>query len=789
MSNMSMNRDSGAPDEADLSALRDSVTTFVSRQPGLNRIRAQRGNLPGYDRTTWKQMGELGWLGMLVPEQYGGLGIGLTGATAVAEELAWGLFPEPFAAAAVLAVGAIVGSDNAALQSKLLPRIAAGDCLPALAWQERGENLDPLSVTTTAEHAGNGVSLSGTKRFVMGAGDADGFVVSVREADGIALYWVPKHGKGVQISCELLLDGTFGATLVLDKAQVSLENRLASAAVAARVLNHALECATIVASAELLGTARAAFKVTVDYLRTRKQFGQVIGSFQALQHRAVDCYVQLELAAAVLEQAVAVATGAQSVAANELAAIASRAKYRCGEAASLITREGIQLHGAMGFTDGCDVGLYAKRALVVSAWLGGMHYHRRRFSELAPVEITERPARQMKPLPPHLRELPPDTDWNVVSDQDFRMLVRDFVETHYPEELRYLPRRVRWNEVREFNLKLVQRGGWIAPGWPKDWGGMGLSPAKQFIFMDEFERWGVGRPPDQGIRQLGPVLFKYGSEAQKREYLPKILSCEHIWCQGYSEPNAGSDLASVTTYAEETGDGFIINGQKIWTSLATDSTHIYVLCRTDKSAKKQRGISFIIVDLKTPGITVKPIRDIAGNEEFCEVFFDNVRTPRGNLVGNLNEGWSVAKAVLEFERLGVGSPHRPMMALNRLAVFASKIGLFKDVGFVDEFTRLRMNFLDHFTLHVRYTDRVVTGRGLGPEVSSLKIWGMEVLQRITEFALDRAEAYGTTAGPVAVKGAEASLAALYYGSRLTTIGGGSSEIQRNILAKNILQLT
>ena len=306
--------------------------------------------------------------------------------------------------------------------------------------------------------------------------------------------------------------------------------------------------------------------------------------------------------------------------------------------------------------------------------------------------------------------------------------------------------------------------------------------------MDEFERWGVGRPPDQGVRQLGPVLFKYGSEEQKREFLPRILSCEHIWCQGYSEPGSGSDLASISTCAEETGDGFVINGQKIWTSLANDSTHIYVLCRTDKSAKKQRGISFIIVDLKTPGITIRPIRDIAGNEEFCEVFFDNVRAPRRNLVGNLNEGWTVAKAVLEFERLGVGSPHRPLMAMNRLTTFAGRLGLFKDQGFVDEFTRLRMNYLDHFTLYVRYTDRVVSGLGLGPEVSSLKIWGMEVLQRISEFALDRAEAYGSNAGAVAVEGANASLAAVYYSSRLTTIGGGSSEIQRNILAKNILQL-
>ena len=762
----------------EIESLRDSVRTFISRQPGLKRVRAQRGQLPGHDRETWRQMAQLGWLGIMVPAAYDGLEMGLPAAVVVAEELATALTPEPFSAAAVLAVTAIVRSDNEVMKKKLLPGIVAGEVLPALAWQEEGGQLDPLSVATLGTPTPDGAVLSGTKRFIMGAASADGFVVSARAPDGPALYWLPKDAQGLSLEANVLLDGTFGVTLILDQVAVPNARKLAGGAIAAAALSEALTQAAIVASAELLGVARGGFKVTVDYLRTRKQFGQVIGSFQALQHRAVDCYVQIELAAAVLEEAAASGT----------AALASRAKFRCGEAATLIGREGIQMHGAMGFTDGCDVGLYAKRALVLSAWLGGMHHHRRRFSVLSPVDIGDKPRRGNASISQHLRDLPPDTDWNALPDEDFRMLVRDFVETHYPEELRYLPRRVRWSEVREFNLKLARRGGWIAPAWPRAWGGMGLSAGKQFIFMDEFERWGVGRPPDQGIRQLGPVLFQYGSEEQKREFLPKILSCEHIWCQGYSEPGAGSDLASISTQAEETGDGFVINGQKIWTSLANDATHIYVLCRTDKAAKKQRGISFIIVDLKTPGLTVRPIRDIAGNEEFCEVFFDNVRAPRKNLVGNLNEGWTVAKAVLEFERLGVGSPHRPMMALNRLTTFAGKVGLFKDQGFVDEFTRLRMNYLDHFTLHVRYTDRVVRGLGLGPEVSSLKIWGMENLERITEFALDRAEAYGTTAGPVAVEGADASLAAVYYSARLTTIGGGSSEIQRNILAKNILQL-
>jgi alkylation response protein AidB-like acyl-CoA dehydrogenase len=386
-----------------------------------------------------------------------------------------------------------------------------------------------------------------------------------------------------------------------------------------------------------------------------------------------------------------------------------------------------------------------------------------------------------------LRSLPRDTDWNSLSHEDFRVLVRDFFETEYPDEFRHLPRRVRWAEVRDFNIRLAERG-WIAPAWPRSAGGMALSPAKQLIYVEELERAGVGRAPDQGVRQLGPVLMKYGTDAQKAEYLPRILSCEHIWCQGYSEPGSGSDLASVATTAVRDGDEFVINGQKIWTSLAMDSTHIYILCRTDPTKPKQQGISFIIAPMDTPGITWRPIRNISGEEEFCQVFLDNVRVPAENLIGELNQGWTVAKAVLGFERLGTGSPNRPLMAFNRLTAMARASGLFDDQGFVDDFTRLRVLLLDHATLYSRYAQAVGRGEMLGNEVSYLKIVGMEAMQRVTEFALERAGALGSMGGPFAIGNSEIDLLAPFYLSRMTTIGAGTSEINRNIIAKRVLRL-
>ena len=183
------------------------------------------------------------------------------------------------------------------------------------------------------------------------------------------------------------------------------------------------------------------------------------------------------------------------------------------------------------------------------------------------------------------------TDWNSLSDEAFRAEVRAFFDANYPQELRFLPRRLRWAECKDWYLTL-SRKGWIAPGWPKEQGGMGLSPAKQLIMLEETERIGIGRMPDQGITQVGQTIMRYGTEAQRKKYLPPIIAGEHVWCQGYSEPNSGSDLASLRTSAVRDGDEWVINGSKIWTSMSMDATHMYVLVRTDAHApKKQERMS------------------------------------------------------------------------------------------------------------------------------------------------------------------------------------------------------
>lgn len=383
------------------------------------------------------------------------------------------------------------------------------------------------------------------------------------------------------------------------------------------------------------------------------------------------------------------------------------------------------------------------------------------------------------------------TDWNALPTEDFRASLREFLQGKYPEALRYPKRRQRWADVRDWTHTLAAQG-WLAPAWPVQHGGMGLGPEKLIAYFEEFERHGVARAPDQGVIMVGPLLIQHGTEAQCAHYLPRILSCEHIWCQGYSEPNSGSDLASLRTEAVPDGDDFVVNGQKIWTTMAQDATHIFLLVRTDKMAKKQEGISFLLADMKSPGITIRPIRNIAGGEDFCEVFFDNVRVPQAALVGGLNKGWTIAKALLGFERIFLGSPKQCQYASARLRTAADKLGIADDPVFVERFTRLELDVADLATLYARFVEQVKRGETLGPDVSMLKIFATETYSKLADLLVEIAGASGAMPGDIELDGSSGDggidVLTTFYNARPATIYGGSNEIQRNILATSVLQL-
>ncbi|MCC7485691.1 MAG: acyl-CoA dehydrogenase family protein [Burkholderiales bacterium] len=380
-----------------------------------------------------------------------------------------------------------------------------------------------------------------------------------------------------------------------------------------------------------------------------------------------------------------------------------------------------------------------------------------------------------------------EENWNALGDDAFRRAVRAFIEERYPAELRFLPFRPPWRELKPWVMLLVEKG-WSAPNWPVKYGGMGLSPGKLLIFIDEQERWGVARAPDHGIVQVGPMLIQFGSEEQKRNVLPGMRTFETIWCQGYSEPGSGSDLASLVTEAVADGDHFVINGRKIWTSFALDATHTYLLARTDRKAKQQEGITFFLVDLSLPGAARRGIKNIAGATEYCEMVFDGVRVHRSNIVGELNKGWTVAKSVLNFERLNSGSPRRAQFAFERLRALAQERGVLGEPDFRKRYTELRLDLADLKAVYAYFADQVKRGQPLGADVSILKVMSTELNQRITEFMLETAGDLGLVAAGERGDIGRVDALTPFLDSRGRTIGAGTSEIHRNVVAKRVLGL-
>jgi alkylation response protein AidB-like acyl-CoA dehydrogenase len=761
---------------AELQAFRDSARDLLARLSPQERLRKLRGSLPGFDRAAWTTLAEAGWPAIVVPEAAGGLGLGLEYAAAVMEETGRALPPEPVLAGALLPSLLLSAVPVGGQRERLLAGLLDGSLVPAVAWQESSGLEDLEACATTAQREGDTWLLHGTKRWVTPAAP-DGWLVSAQDAEEPVLLWLPAGTTGATEQVQARIDGSAMATLQLDGVRLPADAELARGEPARLALAEALDAARLLQSAELLGLARMAFDTTLDYLKNRVQFGKPIGSNQALQHRMVDAYLQLELADAGLRQALADARDRAT-----LPLAASRAKARCAEAALHITRLAIQFHGAMGYTDECAVGLYAKRAMQLAGWLGNAPAHRARFMLLggpASAAVGDRL--------PDATEFPRDADWAAMDEAQFRATVRGFFRTHYPAELRNVPRRLHWNELRDWYMTL-SRQGWLAPSWPREHGGMALPPDKMVAFIEEQEDHGLARMPDQGLINLGPLLISFGTDEQKRRWLPPILNGEHVWCQGYSEPNAGSDLASLRTEAVADGDDFVVTGQKIWTTLAQDATHIFLLVRTGKFARRQEGISFLLADLSTPGVTVRPIRNIAGEEEFCEVFFDQVRVPQANLVGELHKGWHLAKALLGHERIFVGSPKTPQHALGQLRQLALATGRMADPAFAAQFAQLQLDLADLRALYGRFADIVKRGDELPPSVSLLKIWATETYTRIGITLMETAGDDGAAAGPADFEGTSLYALGSLMNAFVTTIYGGTNEIQRNIISRQVLDL-
>ena len=389
-------------------------------------------------------------------------------------------------------------------------------------------------------------------------------------------------------------------------------------------------------------------------------------------------------------------------------------------------------------------------------------------------------------------------DW----EADFRAEIAEFVEENLDPEIRRagdLGLPLAPQSLKDWQTKLVMKG-WGAPAWPKEWGGAGWGMRKLFLFEEEMAAQGAPLVGNFNIKMLGPILQAHGTEEQKHHFLPRALTFEHSWCQGYSEPGSGSDLASLQTRAERDGDAYVVNGSKIWTSEGHQADHMFCLVRTSREGRKQSGISFLLIDLRMAGVSSRPIHHFYGAHFFNQFFFDNVRVPVANRVGPENAGWGIAKSLLEHERLFSSRHTEARRKLGRLKRLSRAVHLhgrpaIEDAGFRVGLARrsIELRALENTTM--RALERLVDGGGIGPFASVLKLRGIEVNQRLDAAivqllgpdALPAESAWeGSTLADLPEEARNAAEARYWW--RGPAIAGGSQEVQRGIIAKHILNL-
>ena len=373
-------------------------------------------------------------------------------------------------------------------------------------------------------------------------------------------------------------------------------------------------------------------------------------------------------------------------------------------------------------------------------------------------------------------------------DAAFRIEVRDWLEKNLPRELRGWSVRPPPELISPWHRKLFEKG-WIAPHWPTEFGGTNMKLTQRLILQEESGRIGAPVLSRQALGHIGPILMRYGTAEQKARHLPKMLSGENHWCQGYSEPNAGSDLASLRTRADLDGDHFVVNGQKIWTTWAHHAHWIYALVRTDQDApRKQAGISMILIDLTTEGITIRPIQTIADDEEFCEVFFDNVRVPANNLVGEINSGWTVAKALMDNERIGNASPQFAIDGLDRLKKVARATGAIDDPVFQDKITRIELDVLAQAAVFAHTVELANADMPIGSGSSFIKLVGTDTVQEIGDLLMEAAGPNGADHAAIDTPDGPIDAGEFFRQARRNSIFAGTSEIQRSVTAKRVLGL-
>jgi len=667
----------------------------------------------------WEELCALGWPALHVPEDLGGQGYGLLELAIVTEELGRAVAPGPFVPT-VWASAVLLAGASRSLQAEAIPDLAAG------------RRVGAVGLGGSLVLGGDG-SVSGDGGFVLSGGQAD--VLLLRVDEDVAM--IDRMAQGLTVIPTASLDPTRRL------ASIACVN-VAPVAILPRAVAVARRIGAVLAAAEAAGGARACTEMAVAYAKQREQFGRVIGSFQAVKHHCANMLVDTELAAAVAWDA-ARATSEDETA--QLSAViaatqALPAYRRCAE-------KNIQIHGGVGYTWEHDAHLYLRRAASLAALFAA--------DGAAPREVVERTAAGQRPR--LTVELPADAE-------------------RYRSEAREFRKRYDVLPAAERRAALIE-SGYLMPHWPTPWG-RGADVAEQLVIEEELA--GV-ESPNLGIGTwVVLTLIQHGTPDQLQRWVRPSLAGTLRWCQLFSEPNAGSDAAAIQTRAVRTAGGWVVNGQKVWTSGAHECNWGLATVRTDPSARKHAGVTTLAIDMRAPGVEVRPLRELTGETLFNEVFFDDVFVPDDDVIGEVNQGWSVARATLGNERVSIGGnaggvrsvDAADLVALAKRyapgdAALAVEIG----VGVAEAHAMAALN--------LRMIARTLAGAGPGAEGNVSKLLSAEHAQRVAGLGLRILGADGAA-------GVEPAMAREYLFTRCLTIAGGTSEIVRSLIAERILGL-
>ena len=701
-------------------ALRDTVRRWTAERGPLADARAlldaDDEDLPPW----WKELAELGWLGLHVSEAAGGSGYGLLELAVVLEELGRSCTPGPFLPSVVAAAA--------------LDRFADGDAV--------AQTLTAL--VEGRERAGIALGAPSDREWdvVLGGSLATVLLLRLPSDDPATARWALVAADEVNVEALPGVDRTRRPARVRAERPPAETFRCPAGAAGVAGL------AGLLAAAEGVGAAAWCVDTAAQYAAEREQFGRPIGQFQAVKHRCADMLCTLEAArAATWDALVAVDSGdeAADLAVAVAADLGPEAAYACA-------KDCVQVLGGIGFTWEHDAHLFLKRAMATRLLVGTPVRWRAEAANL--VRAGRRRAGAI--------ELPEGAE---IHRDEVRRFVEDLAE--HPKD--------EWN-------RRIGDSGYLVPHWPEPWG-RGASPLEQLVIDEEFRRARVRRPHLAVGAWALPTIIVHGTEEQQQRFIPPTLRGELTWCQMFSEPGAGSDLAALTTKAVRTDGGWLLTGQKVWTSLAHFADWGICLARTDPEAPKHDGIGCFLVDMASDGLDVRPLRELTGAEMFNEVFLTDVFVPDDCVVGGSTSGWQAARTTLGNERVSMGSGSSMGPGVESLLALAEEAGGFDDPVTADTLGDVIATAQALAALGTRMTLRALAGAAPGPDASVRKLLGVEHDQRVQEIGLELLGAAGASGDDAA-----ALWVGGFLGNRSLSIAGGTSEIQRNVIAERLLGL-